>query len=80
MARSMCGLCKGGVDTGRIIRFPEEEEVKGMRGQDSRKFNKVDNEIIKNYDNGIGEKDGKPGAKNLNETHGGTQESIDDCR
>lgn len=50
-------------DGGSGIRLTEEEEVKGRRGQDSRRIIYVDNEIIKNYDNAGGKKDCEPGAK-----------------
>lgn len=45
------------------IRFTEEEEVKCMRGQDNRRVVNAENEIIKDYDNDVGLKDGEPRAK-----------------
>lgn len=57
MARPKCGSWERVVAAGWRARFTEKEKVKCMRGRASRKVIKVGNEIIKNYDNGVGEKD-----------------------
>lgn len=45
------------------IRCTTEEEVKCMRGQDSRRVANADHEIIKDRDDDVGLKDSEAGAK-----------------